>query len=64
LSDKGFSKEHGWSLGDTGRTGRYAMIVEKDGTISYAENESNPVEVTVSQHTISDNVRSATLIII
>ena len=30
------------------RNGRWAIVVEKDGTISYAENESNPVEVTVS----------------
>lgn len=33
-------------MGD--RNGRWAMIVEKDGTVSYAENESNPRQVTVS----------------
>lgn len=29
------------------RNGRWAIVKEKDGTISYAENESNPSEVTV-----------------
>lgn len=33
-------------MGD--RNGRWALIIEKDGTISYAENESNPSQVTVS----------------
>ena len=33
-------------MGD--RNGRWAMIIEKDGTVSYAENESNPRQVTVS----------------
>ncbi|KAF1809160.1 Redoxin [Eremomyces bilateralis CBS 781.70] len=41
-----FSKEHGWMLGD--RNGRWAMVVEKDGTISYAETETSPGQVTVS----------------
>jgi len=49
LSDsKGFSKEHGWLAGMGDRTGRYAMIIEKDGKISYAENEQSPVNVEVS----------------
>ncbi|KAF2083589.1 AhpC/TSA family protein-like protein [Saccharata proteae CBS 121410] len=43
-----FSKNHGWAAGMGDRNGRWAMVVEKDGTISYAENESNPSQVTVS----------------
>ena len=43
-----FSKEHGWMAGMADRNGRWAMIIEKDGTVSYAENESNPREVGVS----------------
>jgi len=43
-----FSKAHGWEAGMGDRNGRWAMIVEKDGTVSYAENEGNPREVTVS----------------
>lgn len=43
-----FSKAHGWEAGMGDRNGRWAMIVEKDGTVSYAENESNPRQVTVS----------------
>lgn len=42
-----FSKNHGWSAGPD-RNGRWAIVIEKDGTVSYAENESNPREVTVS----------------
>lgn len=33
-------------MGD--RNGRWAMIVEKDGTVSYAENEASPKDVNVS----------------
>lgn len=43
-----FSKAHGWEAGMGDRNGRWAMIVEKDGKVSYAENESNPRQVTVS----------------
>lgn len=43
-----FSKEHGWMAGAGERNGRWAMIVEKDGTVSYAESEKSPKEVTVS----------------
>lgn len=45
-----FSKNYGWAAGMGDRNGRWAMVVEKDGTISYAENESNPGQVTVSSH--------------
>ena len=43
-----FSKAHGWEAGMGDRNGRWAMIVEKDGTVSYAENEKSPREVNVS----------------
>lgn len=33
-------------MGD--RNGRWAMVIEKDGKISYAQNESDPTQVTVS----------------
>jgi alkyl hydroperoxide reductase 1 len=33
-------------MGD--RNGRWAMIIEKDGTVSYAENEASPKDVEVS----------------
>jgi len=42
-----FSKHHGWEAGMGDRNGRWAMIIEKDGKVSYAENEKNPREVTV-----------------
>jgi len=42
-----FSKNHGWAAGMGDRNGRWAMIIEKDGKVSYAENEKNPREVTV-----------------
>lgn len=45
----GFSKGIGWMAGMGDRTGRYAIIVEKDGTVSYAEIEKSPREVSVSQ---------------
>ncbi|TKX24183.1 peroxiredoxin [Elsinoe australis] len=49
LSDeKEFSKKYAHMAGNTLRNGRYAMVIEKDGTISYFENESNPGQVTVS----------------
>ena len=42
-----FSKNYGWSgLGE--RNGRWAMVIEKDGTVSYAEVEQSPREVKVS----------------
>ncbi|KAL1311246.1 hypothetical protein AAFC00_001435 [Neodothiora populina] len=43
-----FSQHYGWPAGMGDRNGRWAMIVEKDGTISYAENEKNPGEVAAS----------------
>ncbi|GAB7352574.1 hypothetical protein MBLNU459_g2958t1 [Dothideomycetes sp. NU459] len=43
-----FSKNYGWDAGMGDRNGRWAMIIEKDGTVSYAENEKSPAEVTVS----------------
>ena len=33
-------------MGD--RNGRWAAIIEKDGTVSYAENEASPKDVDVS----------------
>jgi alkyl hydroperoxide reductase 1 len=44
-----FSENFGWQVGSEkgGRTGRWAMIVEKDGSVSYAENESDLREVKV-----------------
>ncbi|CZT15670.1 related to peroxisomal membrane protein [Ramularia collo-cygni] len=43
-----FSKNHGWDAGMGDRNGRWAMIVEKDGTISAADVEESPRNVTVS----------------
>ena len=43
-----FSEHHGWAAGMGDRNGRWAMIIEKDGTVSYAEKEGNPGQVTVS----------------
>ncbi|KAJ9623168.1 hypothetical protein H2203_006104 [Taxawa tesnikishii (nom. ined.)] len=43
-----FSEKYGWPAGMGDRNGRWAMIIEKDGSISYAENEKSPREVTVS----------------
>jgi hypothetical protein len=35
-----FSKEHAWQApGDSGRNARWAIVIEKDGTVSYAEVE-------------------------
>lgn len=50
-----FSEKYGWPAGMGDRNGRWAMIIEKDGSISYAENEKSPREVTVSAFTsVSD----------
>lgn len=43
-----FSKNHGWAAGMGDRNGRWAIVVGKDGTVKYAENESDPSKVTVS----------------
>lgn len=45
-----FSENYGWQAGPNkgDRTGRWAMIVEKDGSISYAENEAKLQDVEVS----------------
>ena len=43
-----YSKQIGWMAGMGERNGRWAMIIEKDGTISYAEHEQDPRQVTVS----------------
>jgi len=43
-----FSKNHGWAAGMGDRNGRWAMVVDKDGKIVYAENEKSPGQVTVS----------------
>ncbi|EOD52344.1 Rab protein geranylgeranyltransferase component A [Neofusicoccum parvum] len=43
-----FSKTHAWQAGMGDRNGRWALVKEADGTISYIENESNPSQVTVS----------------
>ena len=47
-----FSKNHGWMAGMGDRTGRWAMVIEKDGSISYAENEQSPANVDVSLGTV------------
>ncbi|KAK4991359.1 hypothetical protein LTR66_006570 [Elasticomyces elasticus] len=43
-----FSQKYGWAAGMGDRNGRWAMIIEKDGTISYAENEKSMRDVDVS----------------
>ncbi|KAK5174901.1 uncharacterized protein LTR77_000037 [Saxophila tyrrhenica] len=43
-----YAKQIGWMAGMGERNGRWAMIIEKDGTISYAEQEKDPRQVTVS----------------
>ncbi len=55
------SKSIGWMAGMGDRTGRYAMIIEKDGTISYAEIEESPREVSVSIPFPLDDGSSLTL---
>lgn len=42
-----FSKGYGWEAGVGDRNGRWAMIIEKDGKISYAEVETSIREVKV-----------------
>lgn len=43
-----FSKNHGWDAGIGDGNGRWAMAIDKDGTVEYAENEKDPAKVTVS----------------
>ncbi|KAE9978997.1 hypothetical protein EG328_001126 [Venturia inaequalis] len=43
-----FSKNYGWDAGAGDRNGRWAMVIDKDGTITYAEVEPSPGQVTVS----------------
>lgn len=43
-----FSKEYGWSAGMGERNGRWAMVIERDGTVSVADCEESPRQVTVS----------------
>ncbi|KAJ8115262.1 hypothetical protein OPT61_g3051 [Boeremia exigua] len=42
-----FSKNYGWAAGMGDRNGRWAMVFD-NGKVTYAENESNPGQVTVS----------------
>ncbi|KAK7193900.1 AhpC/TSA family protein-like protein [Paraphaeosphaeria sporulosa] len=44
----GFSKKHGWDAGMGDRNGRWAMVIDRDGTVKYADNEQDPTKVTVS----------------
>lgn len=46
-----FSKNYGWDAGMGERNGRWAMCVEKDGTISIADAEEGPGKVTVRLNT-------------
>lgn len=48
-----YSQQIGWMAGMADRNGRWAMIIEKDGTISYAEKEQDPRQVTVSDSKIT-----------
>ena len=50
-----FSEQIGWMAGMGERNGRWAMIIEKDGKISYAETEKSPREVTVSNQYRADS---------
>jgi len=43
-----FSKEYGWQADAGDRTGRWAMIIDKDGKILYADNEKVAGAVDVS----------------
>ena len=52
-----FSKEIGWMAGMGERNGRWAMVIEKDGTISYAEQEQDPRKVTVRSFSIATSCR-------
>jgi peroxiredoxin len=56
-----FSKNYGWAAGMGDRNGRWAMVIEKDGSISYAENEQSPSQVTVS---IPETGRDVDLVLI
>jgi alkyl hydroperoxide reductase 1 len=42
-----FAKNHAWTAGPE-RNARFAIVIEKDGTVSYAENETTPGEISVS----------------
>jgi hypothetical protein len=42
-----FSKNHGWPSGMGDRNGRWAMVIDKDGKIIYADNEKQAGQVTV-----------------
>lgn len=42
-----YAKQIGWMIEPTTRNARWAMIIEKDGNISYAEVENTPKDVTV-----------------
>lgn len=42
-----FSKQIDWMAGVGDRNARYAMVIEPDGTVSYAEREKTPRDVTV-----------------
>lgn len=53
MSDSTFSNNYGWAAGMGDRNGRWAMIIEKDGTVSYAENEASPKEVQVSNRRLA-----------
>lgn len=44
------SKDLGWEIGNTGRNDRWAMVIEKDGTVSYVEKEPDFKQVTVSSY--------------
>ena len=52
-----FSKHYGWEAGMGDRNGRWAMVIEKDGKVSYAENEASPREVKVSSFISCDDER-------
>jgi len=43
-----FSKNYGWDAGMGDRNGRWAMVIEKDGTVSVADVEESPRQVKVS----------------
>ncbi|KAL1599646.1 hypothetical protein SLS60_007449 [Paraconiothyrium brasiliense] len=43
-----FSKKHGWDAEMANRNERWAMVIDKDGTVKYAEKEEDPTRITVS----------------
>jgi peroxiredoxin len=54
-----FSKNHGWAAGMGDRNGRWAMVVDKDGTIIYAEKEPGPgVTVSILCHFMARRLHS------